>query len=565
MALDLTVQPWIKEMLMPADPRLLGEAVSDFAGGFAGSYLRAKSQQRQASVERGEPPVGPSGLESFLKNAFPDAQRSVDETLSLDLKTIGSEIGQLKTSEDILKWVARNSALAANPVGSRVLSQIGATAAHMVQIESESVGHITAKKLAQEKGELMVKYGLGPNATPEQMATARASENEMKFMEQAARSLNRDVTGLVSPQDFDTNGNWLPGAQQRLLKSAAPLQPRTQADKLEIASAMSRYQAIIADPNSTTEMRSIAERELTNIQSLGGTTEFTPSTGTVTNPVTQEQIPYVKTSRGGAQLLIEPTVESFTDPSTGQRRSMLRTGASGARVLPEDVGTRQVAQAKRQNEAAITKWALDNRPDLLARGEDGVYRLPQERFDEVATLARTAPTVRADAQKKTASITTGLAELDRAEQVIRGVPEAFGALGIAKEAVEQFRGVFDANTPAPITKARHEAALTFTKLADSLRVDVGNMSLYERTQLEKVGDVTGWRDRPPAALAKYENIRNALIGQKLRNLKLTQQRPDDTFLRQIPGSEIIALYRDNLLNDEDALRWQSLKPDESKP
>lgn len=213
-------------MLMPSDGKALAAAIPAFTSGLATGYLGAKKSQREDAVSAGETPEAPGRFESFIQAANPDERRTVDETLSMDLGTLSKELGGMKTSEELLNWVAKNSALVASPIGGKMLNVIGQTAERMSAIETQSLGHITAKRMAIEKADLMVKYGLGPDAPADQIATARATENEMSFMSRAAKDMDKDVSGLITSQDFDTNGNWLPGTMQRILK-AAPFLPIT--------------------------------------------------------------------------------------------------------------------------------------------------------------------------------------------------------------------------------------------------------------------------------------------------------------------------------------------------
>lgn len=207
-------------MLMPGDPRVLADAVTEFTSGLATGYLGAKKSQRESDIAAGETPDPPGRFERFIQAANPDERRTIDETLSMDLGTLNKELSGLKTSDELFGWIKNNSALAASPIGNRMLNVIGQTAQRMSQVETESLGYIAAKRMAVEKADLMVKYGLGPDATQDQISTARASENEMSFMTRASKDMDKDVSGLVTPQDFDSNGNWLPGSQQRILKAA---------------------------------------------------------------------------------------------------------------------------------------------------------------------------------------------------------------------------------------------------------------------------------------------------------------------------------------------------------
>jgi hypothetical protein len=225
MPIDTTVQPWIAKMLMPADGKAAGAALNDFAQGFAGGYLARKANTRAEMLAEGETPEPPTGFERLVRLANPEQQLSVDETLQRDLGTIGQEIGKLKTSQDIFSWVGKNAAMAASPIGHKVLTSIEDTGKRMADIESRSAAHIAAVEMAKKKADVMVRYNLPPDATPEQWGNANANDATEAFTEHAAVKLGKDVSGLISPQDFDKNGNWIPGAQQRILSQA----PRSES------------------------------------------------------------------------------------------------------------------------------------------------------------------------------------------------------------------------------------------------------------------------------------------------------------------------------------------------
>lgn len=121
--------------------------------------------------------------------------------------------------------------------------------------------------------------------------------------------------------------------------------------------------------------------------------EFTPTGGMVDVPNPEggtRRVPFVKTSRGAAQLVVEPTIENLTNPQTGQTTPVLRTGPSSARALPQDIGARQKAQFDRQQKAKMVDWVKDKRSDLLhllVRDENGELTVPD---DIVAQVAKSA-------------------------------------------------------------------------------------------------------------------------------------------------------------------------------
>lgn len=100
--------------------------------------------------------------------------------------------------------------------------------------------------------------------------------------------------------------------------------------------------------------------------------EFTPTSGEVTTP-DGRTIPFVKTSRGGAQLVGESTVETITDPNTGRGITGMRSATGSFKPFAQDISQRQ-----------LTKWAIDKAPELMEMREDGTAFLPPENFNEAA-------------------------------------------------------------------------------------------------------------------------------------------------------------------------------------
>lgn len=127
---------------------------------------------------------------------------------------------------------------------------------------------------------------------------------------------------------------------------------------------------------------------------------FTPTAGQVTTP-SGKSIDFVKTSPRSAQLVVDPTVENLQDPQTGRNISVLRTGTSGAKVIPQDIANRQV-----------TQWALNHAPELMQMDEHGRAFLPPEKFNEAARRAGIPTGVKTDMLNQIAT-TAGAFEVGR--------------------------------------------------------------------------------------------------------------------------------------------------------
>lgn len=162
-------------------------------------------------------------------------------------------------------------------------------------------------------------------------------------------------------------------------------------------------------------------------------------------------------------------------------------------------------------------------------------------------------------QKDNNAADSALTRLDVLERTIKANPDAFGVVGIGKELWESVAGQLNPTSDARVSRAREEAGLTFVELADSLRTDTGNMSLYEQRRLAELGDTRQWRDHPARALAKAETIRGMVVAKKLRTLNKLRATPEDSLLQLIPDKEVAPLLRSGLLSAADAVRWHRLK------
>jgi hypothetical protein len=106
---------------------------------------------------------------------------------------------------------------------------------------------------------------------------------------------------------------------------------------------------------------------------------FEPTAQQVTLP-SGKVVEGIRTSRGQFTPVIDPTIETVTDPATGRKVSVLKTGTSSGRVIPQNVERRQFNQ-----------WALKNAPELMRETEDGTFELPPENFNEAARRSNLNP------------------------------------------------------------------------------------------------------------------------------------------------------------------------------
>lgn len=163
-----------------------------------------------------------------------------------------------------------------------------------------------------------------------------------------------------------------------------------------------------------------------------------------------------------------------------------------------------------------------------------------------------------DLQKKNVAADLALQKLDTLKDTIQQNPDAFGVRGVGGEIWETLRGQVDPNLDPRVSNARETAGLAFVELADSLRTDSGNMSLYEQKRLKELGDTRSWSEYPARALGKAETIEKAIVARKLRLVKTLNGKVDDSLLRRISKPELGPLLANGLLTAEDAIRYYRL-------
>lgn len=163
-----------------------------------------------------------------------------------------------------------------------------------------------------------------------------------------------------------------------------------------------------------------------------------------------------------------------------------------------------------------------------------------------------------DLQKQNRVADQAVSALSNAQKVVQEVPEAFGVGGIGRELLETATGQFNPNQDPKISNARHAAGLAFVQVADMLRTDTGNMSLFEQQRLKELGDIRQWQDYPERAAGKLKQIKEMVIARKLRTLKSLNAKADDSLLREIDQSGFIGMVQSGLISEADARRWRDL-------
>lgn len=193
--------------------------------------------------------------------------------------------------------------------------------------------------------------------------------------------------------------------QEQRLQEAQPLSPlgKLQSDR---TAALKR-----GDTSAVAEFDSLINAEQT----------YTPSTGEVTTP-SGRKIEYFKSSPRSAQVVAEPSLETLTDPETGAQRQVLRTGASGAKIVPQDIGQRQL-------DMSLHKIALEH-PDLASDvpGKPGMKTISPDRWDELALRKGVTSAVQTTAQKNIMDAQKTVSSLVDLEKTLR--PTDVGVKGV---------------------------------------------------------------------------------------------------------------------------------------
>jgi len=196
----------------------------------------------------------------------------------------------------------------------------------------------------------------------------------------------------------------------------------------------------------------------------------------------------------------------------------------------------------------------------ISTNPDGTFTFEQGALASKDPSALTVGT-KSKLEQEALSGQTSISELGRSIELIKKSPLAIGPTGIVLSAVETAKGILDpfGDDEMPITATRDQLTFTFTQIAAALRVDSGNMSLYERKQLERAGDVTKLWTAPREAKDKFQNLKRAVIAKQMRNYKARNLPIAVDILAQVEESEFEAMLTSGLITANDARRWYQLQ------
>ena len=287
------------------------------------------------------------------------------------------------------------------------------------------------------------------------------------------------------------------------------------------------------------------------------------------------------------QASVKPEIMSVPDPETGENISMVRTGPNSWSRVSEQRDSALQDKVRLAGQTAVRSAKLRGIVDptqleLIQADAEASAVVPGGEVMEVIDPKTGQPTVRvtrggaggkaaadpgavttstrAQVEKQLLSGAGGLEELGRGITLMRENPSAIGPTGIVLEFMETAKGILNplSDQELPVTETRQQLELAFTQIADTLRVDSGNMSLYERLRLEKAGSVTGMWNHAGGAIRKFENLQRAVVGKQLRGYKTLKQPVPDSLLRIVEEREVLGLAQSKLLTEEEARRWWKL-------
>lgn len=215
---------------------------------------------------------------------------------------------------------------------------------------------------------------------------------------------------------------------------------------------------------------------------------------------------------------------------------------AGSASNKQAVQTR-IDQRTRSLNAAELKFEADMKEKgyTVTANPDGTKTLtPAARPPTTATVT--------DNQQKVMADEIATKTLSEAMEFVRTRPEAFGPQGKALAAAEKARSIASGGkTPMPVTEARQAATRNFITIADSIRVDSGNMNQKELALLEEAGNITGWLDDPGSSARKLDGLMRLKITQLKKRYDVLKTAPPDSLIASLPDRALAYAVHEGLL------------------
>jgi len=229
-------------------------------------------------------------------------------------------------------------------------------------------------------------------------------------------------------------------------------------------------------------------------------------------------------------------------------KSKERFAPAGGSEFNKQAAQTRLDQSNRRLDNASIKLEKDMAESgfKVEHNPDGTKTLtPTARPPTTATVTENQQKVKADE-----IATKTLAE---AMDFVRTRPEAFGPQGKALAAAEKARSMRSGGkTPMPVTEARQAATRNFITIADSIRVDSGNMNQKELELLKDAGDITGWLDDPGSSARKLDGLMRLKITQLKKRYDVLRTEPPADLITSLPDRALAYAVHEGLLTKDKA-------------
>lgn len=424
---------------------------------------------------------------------------------------------------------ARNLALGAQ-VGSAIAQN--SLARQRLALEAERMNQ-TAKQ--QEVLFPLKVTALKQELVANDLANKKAIDDRQQLLNgaQALTALTTDMQQEMQKEQPDYNRLNL---QLLRLRQKYPAATGTPLDKA--------VEGFLQKSETSFKQRRALEQMRTSGAILDQSTIPNAAGGTDTFKKEQKPIPGMTPTR---QTINGVTYETFDVQGGTEEDRAARAKAAGLEASGISVEGRMLYSRPRSGE------------EITVTTPDGTTVTRRVGGGQSPDALTTANKTRMQEESRKADLT--MMALDKAAGAIRSSPDAIGVQGAVRELGEKLWGQLNPteSTSTRITDTREKARLAFQAIAESLRVDTGNMSKYELSQLEDAGKTLNLDEAPQTAMNKLQNLRNAVVARQISTLHSLGQPVPGTVLNRVPASEVSTMVSQGLMTVEESLRWYDLR------
>lgn len=219
---------------------------------------------------------------------------------------------------------------------------------------------------------------------------------------------------------------------------------------------------------------------------------------------------------------------------------------------PEEINKRQTGQK-------FLAEALKLDPSQVRMDEEGNAVITPQAWENISQRGSVTTATRGKMEQTILATQVARNAASDALRTINETPNALGAPGILREWIETGRGLMGSERTPEISIARDRLRKDFIKLSEDLKVDVGNLTMYERRKLEEAGDPTRWDQYLKRTAPNMQAMLDAATAKELRLSRQLGKDVDNSLLAQLPLRELQGLYDSELLNQADLVRLVTLK------